>query len=63
MVRASLTKGFSRLFGDFSGFRFGFTPAIGDKFGGRDYSTVMHASKTVERKIKEDHSTRRCLLD
>ncbi len=29
-------------------------PAIGDKFGGRDHSTVIHASKTVERKIKED---------
>ena len=29
-------------------------PAIGDKFGGRDHSTVIHASKTIERKIKED---------
>ena len=29
-------------------------PAIGDKFGGRDHSTVIHASKTVERKIRED---------
>jgi len=29
-------------------------PAIGDKFGGRDHSTVIHASKTVERKLKED---------
>src|SRR5438132_971837 len=30
-------------------------PAIGDKFGGRDHSTVIHASKTVEKKLKEDH--------
>ncbi|MEK7782546.1 MAG: helix-turn-helix domain-containing protein, partial [Candidatus Binatota bacterium] len=29
-------------------------PAIGYKFGGRDHSTVIHASKTIERKIKED---------
>ena len=29
-------------------------PTIGDKFGGRDHSTVIHASKTIERKIKED---------
>ncbi|MBI2985725.1 MAG: chromosomal replication initiator protein DnaA [Deltaproteobacteria bacterium] len=29
-------------------------PAIGYKFGGRDHSTVIHASKTVERKMKED---------
>ncbi|TMA13820.1 MAG: chromosomal replication initiator protein DnaA [Deltaproteobacteria bacterium] len=29
-------------------------PAIGHKFGGRDHSTVIHASKVVEKKIKED---------
>ena len=29
-------------------------PVIGDKFGGRDHSTVIHASKTIEKKIKED---------
>jgi chromosomal replication initiator protein len=29
-------------------------PGIGDKFGGRDHSTVIHASKTIERRIKED---------
>jgi len=29
-------------------------PAIGYKFGGRDHSTVIHASKTIEKKMKED---------
>jgi len=29
-------------------------PGIGDKFGGRDHSTVIHASKTIARRIKED---------
>ncbi|NIO07082.1 MAG: chromosomal replication initiator protein DnaA [Deltaproteobacteria bacterium] len=29
-------------------------PTIGDKFGGRDHSTVIHASKTIEEKIKQD---------
>ncbi|HEU4638650.1 MAG TPA: helix-turn-helix domain-containing protein, partial [Candidatus Binatia bacterium] len=29
-------------------------PGIGDQFGGRDHSTVIHASKTIERKMKED---------
>lgn len=29
-------------------------PAIGYKFGGRDHSTVIHASKSIERKIRED---------
>ncbi|MDH3442799.1 MAG: chromosomal replication initiator protein DnaA [Deltaproteobacteria bacterium] len=29
-------------------------PGIGDKFGGRDHSTVIHASKTIEKRIKDD---------
>lgn len=29
-------------------------PVLGDKFGGRDHSTVIHASKTIEKRIKED---------
>ncbi|MGH7771328.1 MAG: chromosomal replication initiator protein DnaA [Candidatus Binatia bacterium] len=29
-------------------------PAIGYKFGGRDHSTVIHASRAIEKRIKED---------
>ncbi|MBI2361249.1 MAG: chromosomal replication initiator protein DnaA [Deltaproteobacteria bacterium] len=29
-------------------------PAIGEKFGGRDHSTVIHASRAIEKRIKED---------
>ncbi|OGP18873.1 MAG: chromosomal replication initiation protein DnaA [Deltaproteobacteria bacterium GWA2_57_13] len=29
-------------------------PAIGERFGGRDHSTVIHASKSIEKRIKED---------
>lgn len=29
-------------------------PGIGAKFGGRDHSTVIHASKTIEQRIKDD---------
>ncbi len=29
-------------------------PAIGYKFGGRDHSTVIHATKVIEKRIKED---------
>ena len=31
-------------------------PVIGDKFGGRDHSTVIHASKVIEQRIKNDRS-------
>ncbi|WP_102338141.1 DnaA ATPase domain-containing protein [Collinsella provencensis] len=30
------------------------TPAIGEKFGGRDHSTVLNSLKVVEKKMKED---------
>ncbi|HWP58845.1 MAG TPA: chromosomal replication initiator protein DnaA [Candidatus Acidoferrales bacterium] len=33
-------------------------PAIGTMFGGRDHSTVIHASRTIEKKIKEDPAIR-----
>jgi chromosomal replication initiator protein len=29
-------------------------PAIGMMFGGRDHSTVIHASRTIEQRIKDD---------
>jgi len=29
-------------------------PVIGDKFGGRDHSTVIHASKMIEKRMKDD---------
>ena len=29
-------------------------PSIGYKFGGRDHSTVIHASKAIEKRIKDD---------
>lgn len=29
-------------------------PGIGFKFGGRDHSTVIHASRVIEKKLKED---------
>jgi chromosomal replication initiator protein len=33
-------------------------PSIGNKFGGRDHSTVIHASRSIEKKIKEDSHMR-----
>jgi chromosomal replication initiator protein len=33
-------------------------PVIGEKFGGRDHSTVIHASRNIEKKIKDDLSMR-----
>jgi len=29
-------------------------PVIGDKFGGKDHSTVIHASKIIEKRMKTD---------
>ena len=29
-------------------------PDIGHKFGGRDHSTVIHASKKIEKQMNED---------
>ncbi len=33
-------------------------PVIGDRFGGRDHSTVIHAAQVVERRLQEDSSFR-----
>lgn len=33
-------------------------PAIGSLFGGRDHSTAIHASKTIEKRIKDDPQIR-----
>jgi chromosomal replication initiator protein len=33
-------------------------PVIGDRFGGRDHSTVIHAANTVERRMQEDTNFR-----
>jgi len=33
-------------------------PVIGDRFGGRDHSTVIHAAQVVERRIREDATFR-----
>jgi chromosomal replication initiator protein len=33
-------------------------PVIGDRFGGRDHSTVIHAAQVVERRLREDASFR-----
>jgi chromosomal replication initiator protein len=29
-------------------------PTIGDRFGGRDHSTVIHAARVIEARIRED---------
>jgi chromosomal replication initiator protein len=36
-------------------------PRIGDAFGGKDHSTVIHAVKTIQRKMKEDPSLKNSL--
>jgi chromosomal replication initiator protein len=33
-------------------------PVIGDRFGGRDHSTVVHAAQVIERRIREDSTFR-----
>ncbi len=33
-------------------------PVIGDRFGGRDHSTVIHAANAVERRMREDANFR-----
>jgi chromosomal replication initiator protein len=33
-------------------------PVIGDRFGGRDHSTVIHAAQVIERRVREDPSFR-----
>jgi chromosomal replication initiator protein len=33
-------------------------PVIGDRFGGRDHSTVIHATQVVEQRAKEDQTLR-----
>ena len=33
-------------------------PKIGDEFGKRDHTTVMHAFKKIEKDIKEDSNTK-----
>jgi chromosomal replication initiator protein len=36
-------------------------PVIGDRFGGRDHSTVVHAAQVIERKIREDSMLRQAI--
>ncbi|MGD9762146.1 MAG: chromosomal replication initiator protein DnaA [Candidatus Binatia bacterium] len=33
-------------------------PVIGDRFGGRDHSTVIHATQVIERRIRDDPALR-----
>ena len=36
-------------------------PEIGDYFGGRDHSTVIHACDSIKTKIKNDESVRQLI--
>ena len=38
-------------------------PAIGERFGGRDHSTVIHATSTVGQRLKNDQSLRASIED
>lgn len=38
-------------------------PVIGERFGGRDHSTVIHATSTVEQRLKNDQSLRASVED
>jgi chromosomal replication initiator protein len=33
-------------------------PTIGEQFGGRDHSTVIHANNTIEKRLKDDQRLR-----
>jgi chromosomal replication initiator protein len=33
-------------------------PVIGDRFGGRDHSTVIHAAQVIERRLHQDATFR-----
>ncbi len=33
-------------------------PTIGERFGGRDHSTVIHATNTIEQRLKDDQRLR-----
>lgn len=39
------------------------TIEIGQRFGGRDHSTVIHAVKKTEQRMEEDHNQRRTIED
>lgn len=37
--------------------------SIGQAFGGKDHSTVIHATKAVAKKLKEDHMVQKAIFD